>query len=97
MPGPGQYGVDVTSRLVDRSAVSSRRPADIAGVVSALMEHDALSGILAEAEATGRCRAGFERDGESTSHPRLYARGLGQIGESAEASWLSLGFDIYKV
>ena len=82
VPGPGRYGVDVTSRLVDRSAVSSRRPADIAGVVGALMGHDALSGRLAEAEATGRCRAGFERDGESTSRPRLYACGLGRDEES---------------
>ena len=46
------------------------------------MGRDALSGRLAEAEVTGHCRAGFERDGESTSQPRLYARGLGRDGES---------------
>ena len=79
---PGWYGVDATSCLVGHSAVSSRRPADIAGVVGALMEHDALSRILAEAEAMDRCRAGLERDGESTSRPRLYAWGLRRDGES---------------
>jgi len=81
-PYPGWYGVDVTSHLVGRSAVSGRHSADIAGVVGALMGRDALSGRLVEAEATGCCRAGFERDGESTSRPRLYARGLGRDGES---------------
>ena len=80
-PCLGRYGVDVTFRLVGRSVVSSRRPTDIAGVVGALMGCDALSGRLVEAEATGCCRAGFERDGESTSRPRLHARGLGRDGE----------------
>ena len=80
--GPGQYGVDVTSRPVGHSAVSSRRPAEIAGVVDALMGRDALSERLVEAEATDYCRAGFERDGESTSRPRLYAWGLGRDKKS---------------
>jgi len=62
--------------------VSSHRPAKIAEVVDALMGRDALSGRLVEAEAMGCCRAGFERDGESTSRPRLYARGLGRDGKS---------------
>ena len=73
---PGRYGIDATCCLIGRSVVSSRRPADIAGVVGALMGHDARSRRLVEAEATGCCRAGFERDGESMSRPRLYARGL---------------------
>ena len=30
---PGRHGVDATSRLVGRSAVSSRRPTDVVGVV----------------------------------------------------------------
>ena len=77
----GRYGIDATSRLVGRSAVSSRRPADIAGVVGALMGRDARSGRLVEAEATGCCRAGLERYDESTSRPRLHARGLGRDGE----------------
>jgi len=72
----GWYGVDVTSRLVGHSAVSSRRPADIAGVVGALMGRDALSGRPVEAEATGYCRAGLERYEESLSRSRFYARGL---------------------
>ena len=80
--GPGQYGVDVTSCPVGHSTVSSHHPAEIAEVVDALMGRDALSGRLVEAEATGCCRAGFERDGESTSRPRLYARGLRRDGES---------------
>ena len=78
---PGWYGVDVTSHLVGRSAVSSRRPADIAGVVGVLMGRDAWSGGLVEAEATGYCRAGLERYEESTSRPRLYTWGLGRDGE----------------
>ena len=81
-PGPGQYGVDVTSCPIDHSTVSSHCPAEIAKVVDALMERDALSGRLVEAEATGCCRAGFERDREPSSRPRLYARGLGWDGES---------------
>jgi len=75
VPYLGRYGIDVTSCLVGRSTVSSRHPANIAGVVGALMGRDALSGRLAEAEATGCCRAGFERDGESTSRPRLLRAG----------------------
>ena len=81
-PGPGQYGIDVTSCPVGHSTVSSRRPAEIAGVVDALMGRDALSGSPVEAEAMGYCRAGLERYGESLSRSRLYARGLGRDGES---------------
>ena len=72
----------MTSRLIGRSAVLSRRPADIVGVVGTLMGCDALSGRLVEVEATGCCRAGFKRDRESTSRPRLYVQGLGRDGES---------------
>ena len=81
-PGPGQYGVDVTSRPIGHSAVSSHRPAEIAGVVDALMGRDVLSGRLVEVEATGCCRADFERGGELSSRPRLYVWGLGRDGES---------------
>jgi len=80
-PCSGRYGVDATSCLIDHSAVSSRRPAEITGVVGALMGRDALSGSPVEAEATGYCRAGLERYGESLSRPRLYARGFGRDGE----------------
>jgi hypothetical protein len=66
--------------------VSSHRPDDIAGVVGALMGRDALSGRPVEAEAMGYCRANLERYGESTSRPRLYARGLGRDGESVPRS-----------
>ena len=66
--------------------MSSRRSADIAGVVGALMGRDALSGRPVEAEATGYCRAGLERDGESASCPRLYVWGLGRDGESVPRS-----------
>ena len=52
---PGRYGVDVTSRPIGHSAVSSHRPAEIAGVVDALMGHDTLLGRLVEAGATGYC------------------------------------------
>ena len=40
---------------------------------------------------------GLGRGGELVPRPRPCGVGLGRIGESAEASWLSLGFDIYKV
>ncbi|XP_066320270.1 uncharacterized protein [Miscanthus floridulus] len=46
------------------------------------MGRDALSERLVEAEATDYCQAGFERDGESTSRPRLYAWGLGRDEKS---------------
>jgi len=63
----GWYGVDMTSRPVGHSVVSSRCPAEIAGVVDALMGRDVLSGRLVEAGTTGYCRAGLERYGESVS------------------------------
>ena len=72
-PCPGRYGVDATSCLIGHSAVLSRRPAEIVEVVGALMGHDTLSGSPVEAEATGYCRAGLERYGESLSRSRLYA------------------------
>ena len=75
-PCPSRYGVDATSCPVGHSAVSSRRPTEIAGVVDALMGRDALSRGLVEAGATGYCRAGLERYGESLSRSRLYTRGL---------------------
>ena len=80
-PCPGRYGVDATPCPVGHSAVSSRRPAEIAGVVDALMGRDALSGSMVKAEATGYCRVGLERYGESLSRSRLYAWGLGRDGE----------------
>ena len=75
-PYPSRYGVDATSCPVGHSMVSSRRPAEIAGVVDALMGRDALSGSPVEVEAMGYCRAGLERYGESLSRSRLHARGL---------------------
>ena len=75
------YGVDATPCPVGHSVVSSRHPAEIAGVVDALMGRDALSGRLVEAGATGYYRAGLERYGESLSRSMLYARGLGRDGE----------------
>ena len=47
------YGIDATSCPISHSVVSSRRLAEIAGVVDALMRHDMLSGRLVEAGATG--------------------------------------------
>ena len=40
---------------------------------------------------------GLGRGGELVPRPRPCGVGLGRIEESAEAPWLSLGFDIYKV
>ena len=40
---------------------------------------------------------GPRQGGELVPRSRPYGVGLGRIGESIEASWLSLGFDIYKV
>ena len=45
----------------------------------------------------GLGRGGLGRGEELVPRPRPCGVGLGRIGESAEASWLSLGFDIYKV
>ena len=63
-PYPSRYGVDVTPCLVGRSAVSNRHPAEIAGVVDALMGRDMLSERLVEARAMGYCQASLERYGE---------------------------------
>ena len=82
MPCLSWYGADATSHPIGHSTVSSRRLAEIAGVVDALMGRDALSGRLVEAGAMGYCRAGLERYGESLSRSRLYARGLGRDEES---------------
>ena len=87
----GRYGVDVTSRPVDHSTVSSHHPAKIAGVVDTLMGCDALSGRLVEAGATGYCRAGLERYGESLSRSRLYAWGLGRDEDWAPCRGLPRG------
>ena len=53
VPCLSRYGTDATSCPVGLFAVSSHRPAEIAGVVDALMGHDVLSGRPAEAGATG--------------------------------------------
>ena len=80
-PCLSRYSVDATSYPIGHSVVSSRRPAEIVGVVDALMGCDALSGSPVEAEAMGYCRASLERYGESLSRLRLYARGLGRDRE----------------
>ena len=81
VPCPGRYGADAASSPVGHSVALSHRPAEIAGVVGALMGHDALSGNSVEAEVMGYCRAGLERYGELLSRSRLYARGLGRDRE----------------
>ena len=58
------YGADATSRPIGHSAVSSRHPAEIAGVVDALMGHDVLSRRSVEAGG----------DGLWTSQPRAIRR-----------------------
>ena len=55
-----RYGADATSCPVGHFAVSSRRPAKIAGVVDVLMGRDTLSGGPVEAGATGYRQAGLE-------------------------------------
>ena len=52
-PCLSRYGVDATSCPIGYSVVSSRRPAEIAGVVDALIGRDMLSGRPVEAGATG--------------------------------------------
>ena len=52
-PCLSRYGVDATSRPVGHSVVSSRRPAEIVGVVDALIGRDMLLGRLVEAGAMG--------------------------------------------
>ena len=52
-PCLSRYGADATSCPVGHSAVSSRRPAEIAGVVDVLMGHDVLSGGSVEAGGDG--------------------------------------------
>ena len=64
VPCPSRYGADATLGPVGHSAVSSHRPAEIAGVVDVLMGHDVLSGRSVEAGATGYGQAGLERYGE---------------------------------
>ena len=53
IPAMPQYGVDATPRPIVHSVVSSHRPAEIAGVVDALIGRDMLSGRLVKAGATG--------------------------------------------
>ena len=83
VPHLSRYGADATSCPIGHSVVSSRRLAEIAGVVGTLMGRDALLGRLVVAGATGYCQASLERYGESLSHSRLYAQGLGRDGDWA--------------
>ena len=53
VPCPGRYGADVTLGRVGHSVALSRHPAEIAGVVEALMRHDALSRGSVEAGGDG--------------------------------------------
>ena len=53
VPCPGRYGADATSGPVGHSVALSHRPAEIAGVVEALMRHDTLSGGSIEAGGDG--------------------------------------------
>ena len=64
MPYLSWYGADATLRPIGHSAVSSHRPAEIAGVVDVLMGHDVLSGRSVEAGAMGYGQAGLEQYGE---------------------------------
>ena len=48
MACPGRYGADATSGRVGHPVALSHRPAEIAGVVEALMRHDELLGGSAE-------------------------------------------------
>jgi len=52
-PCLSRYGVDATPCPVGHSVVSSRRPAEIARVVDALIGRDMLSGRLVEVGAMG--------------------------------------------
>ena len=89
MPCPGRYGADVTLGRVGHSVALSRRPAEIAGVVEALMGHDTLSGGSVKAggdglratrpRATRRLRPRARR--RSGSLPRPCARRLARYGE----------------
>ena len=63
MPCLSRYGADATSCPIGLSAVSSRRPAEIAGVVDALMGRDMLSRRPVEAGAMGCRQASLERYG----------------------------------
>ena len=53
VPCLSRYGIDATPCPVDHSIVLSRRPAEIAGVVDALIRRDMLSRRLVKAGATG--------------------------------------------
>ena len=53
VPCPGRYGADATSGRVSHPVALSHRPAEIAGVVEALMRHDELLGGSAEAGGDG--------------------------------------------
>ena len=53
VPRLSRYGVDATSCPIGHSVVLSHRPAEITGVVDALIGRDMLSGRLVEAGAMG--------------------------------------------
>ena len=93
VPCPGRYGADATSGRVGHPVALSHRPAEIAGVVEALMRHDELLGGSAEAggdgprtsrpRATRRMRPRARR--RSGSLPRPCARRLARYGECTPA------------
>ena len=93
VPCPSRYGADATLGRVGHSVALSRRPAEIAGVVEALMGHDTLSGGSVEAGGDGlratRPRAtrrlGPRARRRSGSLPRPRARRLARYGECTPA------------
>ena len=88
-----RYGADATLGRIGHSVALSRRPAEIAGVVEALMGHDTLFGRSVEAggdglratrpRATRRMRPRARR--RSGSLPRPCARRLARYGECTPA------------
>ena len=81
VPCPSRYGADATSGPVGHSVALSHRPAEIAGVVEALMRHDALSGGSVEAGGDGTRRLRPRARRRSGSLPRPCARRLTRYGE----------------
>jgi len=78
-PCLSQYGVDATPCPVGHSVVSSRRPAEIAGVVDALMGRDALLGDWSRRE-----RRVIAKPASSDTENRCLVRGhtRGASGET---------------
>ena len=95
----GSDGVDVEPASRE-SVTESSSEASLRGASGESENRYLVRGLSGGASGEAKNRyliRGLRQGRELVPRPRPCGVGLGRIGESDEASWLSLGFNIYKV